>query len=151
MAKEMTNERAIAYLDGLPADKLVLHGAHEEYDVLRPSQPNQSHLIPEYNQCAVYGTLFTDIALLHAVIRAPKTDWGWEVDFEKTPYLTVRGPKRLPIGVGYIHILRQSDFTSIVEPGFSCLAFKEVVPIRVIAVWPNILELLHVLERVQFP
>ncbi len=150
MAKEMTNERAIDYLDGLSEDKFVLHGAHKEYDLLRPSQPDQPHLIPEYNQCAVYGTLFTEVALTYAVISEPRADWGWEFDPDKKPHLFVDGPPCLHAGIGYIHILKRSDFTKIVAPGLVCLAFKEVVPVRVIAVQPNILELLQKQSRLQF-
>ena len=146
----VTNEQIIAYLDRLPADKLVLHGAQKEHKILKPAVPNQAHLIPEYNQRAVYGTLFTDIALVHAVIRSPKTEWGWKFDPEKKPHLFVQGPEFLSIGMGYIHILKRSDFTQTVEPGLVCLAFQEVVPVRVLRVHPNILEVLHKSKRLQF-
>ena len=146
----MTNEQVIAYLDRLPADKLVLHASNEKHDILKPAYPEQAHLIPEYNQCAVYGTLFTEIALAYAVIHESRADWGWEFDPDKKPHIFIEGPKYLRAGIGYVHILKRSDFTQVIEPGLVCLAFEEVVPRRVIEVQPNILEVLQSRRRIRF-
>ncbi len=150
MRKEKTNEQVIRYLNRLPADRFVLHGAAEKYDVLRPAYPHQLDLIPEYNQCAVYGTLFAEVALTYAIIHEPRTEWGWKFDPDKRPHFFIDGPPYLRAGIGYIHILKRSDFTKIIEPGLVCLAFKAVVPVRVIAVQPTILELLQRRGKLQF-
>jgi len=145
----MDNEKLIMYLDGLPQDTYVLHGAKEKQDVLYPAFPHQPNLIEEYNLCAVYGTLCTEISILYAVIHEEKTNWGWKIYPKKTPSLCVYGPPSLKGGLGYIHILERSDFTQVIEPGLVCLAFTPVRPLEVIEIQPTILESLQRRRRLR--
>ncbi|MEI9966867.1 MAG: hypothetical protein WDN67_04560 [Candidatus Moraniibacteriota bacterium] len=145
----MDKQSVLAFLDGLSEEEFVLHGSEHAYEYLIPSDPQQGHLIPEYDQVAVYGTCSVEIALLYAVIRTPTVDWGWRViDDPFHPHILVVGPERLQISSGYVHLVRRSSFTDFVLNGLACLAYTPVKPERAIPVLPDILELLIKQRRI---
>lgn len=146
----MTNKKTLASLDNLPEDLYALHGSAERHTVLFPAQPDQGHLIEEYNRLAVYGTLSVEVALLYAVIRAPSTDWGWRfIPDAFRPHFLVVGPTRLQISRGYVHLLNRGDFQDFVLDGLACLAYKTIMPLESREVPTNILELLIARGRIR--
>ena len=139
----MHSASTLTFLDGLSEEEWVLHGSPNSCDYLWPSDPEQGHLIPEYNHKAVYGTCLVDIAVLYATIRTPSEDWGWRfIDDLYHPHILIVGPERLRVSQGYIHLVKRSAFIDFVLEGLTCLAYKEVKSEQEFIVYPSILELL---------
>lgn len=151
MVEDVSNAEALAILDGLSENEIVLHGSSAYHNILRPFLPVQNpYLIKEYGKKAVYGTLMTEIALLYAVIHEPQDQWGWTIDPQTHPHLFVYGPKRMRAEKGHVYICSRRNFNTIVPPGLVCLSSKQVKPKRVLSVQPNILEVLLDTERLAF-
>lgn len=140
----------LASLDGLSEEEFVLHGSRERHTYLIPQDPDQGHLIPEYDRVAVYGTCVVEIAVLYAMIRTSSQDWGWRlIDNGFTPHILVVGPARLHISSGYVHVVPRPAFTDFVLEGLACLAYRPVRPKEAIRVYPDLLELLVALKRIR--
>ena len=145
----MHSASTLTTLDGLSEEEWVLHGSSYSCDCLWPSDPEQGHLIPEYNQKAVYGTCLVELAILYATIRTPKIDWGWQlVDNPRNPHILVVGPEYLHLSKGYVHLIGREAFTDFILEGLTCLSYTEVKPKKEVTVYPSMLQLLIKQRRI---
>lgn len=121
-------------LESIPEDRYVLHGSPYKLSQILPHQTAADGIIPEYQEHAVYGTIYPPMAMLYAVIHDPRDCWGWKVDEDGV--LVFRMLDTLPLTPkdGYIYVLPRASFTKIISPGSACLAYQEVPVIETIEV-----------------
>ena len=151
MVQDISNAEALAILDGLPAAEYALHGSTTLHEVLKSYLPRQHpDLLPEYRKKAVHGTLVTEVALMYATILESQDFWGWQFKPKKRPHLFLISPARTRISAGYVYICKRTSFVATIAPGLVCLSPRQVKPVRILRIQPNILEVLGERDRLGF-
>lgn len=137
-------ERLLQRIHRIPHKKFVLHGAPRPHRVLLPQKQRYSRLPRRFREKAVYGTAYTPVAVLHALLPIEPR---WKYIRGMGIQVFVSGDELSVENYGYIHVCRKEGFRG------NALIYSNrarVRAVRILKISPTILRLLHESGHLEF-
>jgi hypothetical protein len=127
--EEIDSTKNIAdFFNRLSQEDFVLHGSPHRFDIAEPRQARAAVAKRHQNLNAIYGSIATEFALIHAMISDEHGESCYRIDAEQG-LIVVKGG-HLVVSPGYVYVLPTATFEPLDDGvgGMWRVAYQPVVP-----------------------